>query len=1109
MQYQTENPYQYPPTAIPAAQIGRYEEQPPTEYYMPPQTNRIATPAMAIAAFDTGFMESLRILRNPVAQETAHFGRTTNPALLYRRASADLVERAISGTAVAADFSRATALGALGLKLGGLVGGIPGAGLGFVAGFAADEIGRRVTDATGITSISDFFEERNFIQGLSKGLVRGVNSNDFSMSGFTERESGEVTRFLKRFYKDSDKKFTDINEELTGFVQQGLISDVRSVDDFKQQWTQLKDNIKKITEVFQKTQDEAIELISDFQRRGIGSDQVVRLTEMTNRFALLSGQTSEQLTGTGLRIAEAFQGTGLSPQAGYSLGTLTDFSIRSAVSSGKITGDTIWQLGGEERATQIISQMAIEAFNDPRGDALLRSAMRNDGTVDMNRVLQTVSGQRNVFQNANDAFGNMTRNNNFLRYAAEKENMISSILEKQPGIGSALILQGMLDDAEQLSFPINDYQELAGFARKVKGIDRNTFDTLVGSVLEMDNSLTLNATEQELQRRNAMELARIREDERSWKKWDDVGLGSFSGAMLNLVTLGGYGASKYVYRKTLKKPIGEAFDSAYEGTTSAAEDVQETFTRAMDMYRYGSFEADLTAEAVDMLYGLEGDNFDRALQTRASDAGYGSRTLYNGFGLFPFAPENTATNQVRERLRSGDLPDGYVRTFDEYLKELRDAGIDTGMFYSSGRTGEGRILRRNIAEAVGGGYLLVDDSIVNLGGVRGDISRQNQIRISAKSAKPEDLLKNSDPEMVEEFRSAMRSKGFYELPEKSASEQFDFFLNMPEVKQRIAASETDSDRQRIAMSIMNAYYDETGSRINTGDLTVEDFGQTDVGQQLRQLEELAGMQENFVETLGENLFEGYFGRAALGNIFGGSQFSSATARVLEGKGAQTLISSIAQLKSIDEAQTPERLRELYKKYIPGTTDADLEGRSADSLRSTLFRSVRMNATDKLTDMGAAPDEVVDIFLQENIEKIPADDMEKLIRGNQAFTLRSLAASSRKIYEDITRQKMGEDAAEDLSQLGDNQVIAFLRDNRDKLFAEFDQDSIKGVSDQEFIKALQSISKTGKTYLSGATTDQPIQEQNVANQQTVAALKNIVVILEALMRKNQMKTVGSG
>lgn len=296
-------------------------------------------------------------------------------------------------------------LGAIaGTSLGGTLGGLAG---GLVGGTLASAF---------VGSVSDMMAENRAVQtqleaGSFRFLTGGKDVDPLTGRGFSRRARAEIADFVQTLEVGKPGELGDVRfgmgelkQVMEAGMQMDLFSGTKDAEDFKGKFKGLVETIKTVTATLHTSLKDGIEVIRGFRDMGVtDTGDIMRLTLRSEAIGRQSGRTGMEMMAIGQTGAEMFRGTGISMQLGFELNQMNTGLVRSLLTQGLISRETIGQAGGENSLAQQLTANALAstqtAFGrgammaafDPRTGGLRDGALANMGNRDLLGLVQNAA----------------------------------------------------------------------------------------------------------------------------------------------------------------------------------------------------------------------------------------------------------------------------------------------------------------------------------------------------------------------------------------------------------------------------------------------------------------------------------------------------------------------------------------------------------------------------------------------------------------------------------------------------------------------------------------------------------------------------------------------
>ena len=270
-----------------------------------------------------------------------------------------------------------------------MTGGL-GLGLGLVAAFLPEMLG-----ISG-EMVQEHFARRQAIEDLSQSFITGAVSRNPLGRGFTREEASDITNFIEDS-RIADTFFDrdEFDEILAKSMDSGLFSAVRSTDDFKTQFKELRENLRLVMQTMGQSIEEGVETLSELRRYGINrpSDIQSFLVEARSA-AAMSGVNPDVAAQMGTMSGEGFRGTGISMAMGARMGLQNLEVAGTMMAQGRMDSEVVRQLGGATGVARSITQMQQGMLLHDRSIQQAFQSSARGGIVNLEELTDAFTGQR-------------------------------------------------------------------------------------------------------------------------------------------------------------------------------------------------------------------------------------------------------------------------------------------------------------------------------------------------------------------------------------------------------------------------------------------------------------------------------------------------------------------------------------------------------------------------------------------------------------------------------------------------------------------------------------------------------------------------------------------
>jgi hypothetical protein len=325
------------------------------------------------------------------------------------------------------------------------------------------------------TGTYDAVSQNQEIQNL-RSISRGFTSS--TASGPRGRASQDMSQNIMTNMAEMGRSSMAINEgdDLSELKEQvGILSDfslmegVNDAEEFEKKFGELKEGVKKITEVLGTTFEEGARMLKDFRNMGVGPSQGVQMLNQGRLTSAEYGTNFRQGHAAGMQSSLAMRGTGFTAGAGYAMGQQAQGSANAIYDNQLLSDRMVYNMGGKTGIKQKIQRGNMNYLQSPQFTAAMMGSMTEQGKFDMGRLVQTAMGERTMEQNAAAANQNISSLGDMMSYRANQQKAVSKMIEANPQFLNAMKTRSIMNVAEQMGQnPSNmTERELAQYAPQV------------------------------------------------------------------------------------------------------------------------------------------------------------------------------------------------------------------------------------------------------------------------------------------------------------------------------------------------------------------------------------------------------------------------------------------------------------------------------------------------------------------------------------------------------------------------------------------------------------------------------------------------------------------
>lgn len=281
--------------------------------------------------------------------------------------------------------------------------------------------------------IEDIATQRGFEQELTHISPSFVTSdvNPGLGAGFNMSQRENVSKFLNNVRNNTDLSAGGITSLMRGGTQIGRFNGVQTAQDFKQEFSQLVQEVQEVTDSLRMTLDEGLSTIENMRSMGISSaSQMGQVADTIQARAGLAGQTPRKMLNTFNRGAQAFNNMGLNMRAGGQLFTNISASVNNQIKRGDIGPAQVHQMGGANNMINSIAGDLTQSITQGSLGNLLISALGNEGFtgVSSDRLQQLINSGANPSVAMDMATNNLSSPDARSNFTANRQEVASDIL---------------------------------------------------------------------------------------------------------------------------------------------------------------------------------------------------------------------------------------------------------------------------------------------------------------------------------------------------------------------------------------------------------------------------------------------------------------------------------------------------------------------------------------------------------------------------------------------------------------------------------------------------------------------------------------------------------
>jgi hypothetical protein len=385
----------------------------------------------------------------------------------------------------------------------GVAAGVAGAIPGLAAMMAIDAGVEAIAEDIGDRSeIMDFLEASSF-------RYMGASGKDLDTkygSGFNRKARGRIAESIKQVQlNDNRYDMQELKGVLEGGTARGLFEGTQSADDFSAKFKELTTNLKSITRVLHQSLEEGLNTIKDLKEQGFRTPGAAYSAVVSaDILATASGRTAAEMLSVGRQGAEMFRGSGINLATGSNFMQGMVSNLGMANNAGMLDKEALAQLGGVDRAAQLIASSSMQNMQSPMGRGILLG-LTGAGGLDASRAQSLMSGNMSIQDLIANASGNVHSVSSYVQAYNKQPAVMNELAGRAGGMGLSLASMGA--DVMQASAIVQasggadsglSVREMLMFQRTQRGIDPNQ------TLIELQN---LEAAPEKLRRQMAAQAA--------------------------------------------------------------------------------------------------------------------------------------------------------------------------------------------------------------------------------------------------------------------------------------------------------------------------------------------------------------------------------------------------------------------------------------------------------------------------------------------------------------------------------------------------------------------------------------------------------------------------
>ena len=376
-------------------------------------------------------------------------------------ATAMIMDAGIPSLAGEVGYYGGSALGAL---VGSpMIGGLAGAAL----------LGGTASMVSNMDGVRRHTQNMATAESMSGRFMTSAVSSHAMGRGSSRSQQREVSSFLEESsLGDMFFKPEEISQMFQGGTSRGIFDAVRSTEDFKKRFTDMKESLKTIMQTLHQSMEEGMDTMGMLNNTGIRtSGQIRSFMGNVQSSAGLSGVSVGTATQHALMGAEAFRGTGINMSVGANLALDNLSMVGAQAGRNLLPQELLRQMGGVTGMANAMTGIQTHALsNNPQIQRMLMGAFGQGGQLDQGHIQRFISGEASSFEMAGKATGQLLQGStNALAFMGARPELINQL----PSEVRAILPMVAVDD------------QMRQLQKIMPGLDRNDPNTLKGLAMQM------------------------------------------------------------------------------------------------------------------------------------------------------------------------------------------------------------------------------------------------------------------------------------------------------------------------------------------------------------------------------------------------------------------------------------------------------------------------------------------------------------------------------------------------------------------------------------------------------------------------------------------------
>lgn len=385
----------------------------------------------------------------------------------------------------------------------------PTAGFGARIGFGIDRIGipaavaaaTMVAGKAGISALDHYanldsaitqFDRMDSFRAVSNQMMAGSGADPVT-GRMNRREAFLVNTFLEsterggRTQRNGDT-IEDLHSQVGTLSEFRLLEGVRDAEDFQKKFAQLRDGVKRMSQILGTTFQEGAQMMAEFRSMGVSPERVPEVMRFTRAVAAGHNLAQGQVQAAGMRGSLAVMGSGLEATAGYAMGAEAEGLGKTMWERGLISDRAAFNLGGPQNLGIALQRAQMNFVQSAPFQLTVASAYTSTngrGELDMGLAAEVASGRMTLQQALSNVGSQFDSPEAMLEWRASKNRITSQLIESNPAAISAMAVSqviGFARDGLGLDVGRMTKEQLAQLAPSVIGGTTDEFLAQVAAV---------------------------------------------------------------------------------------------------------------------------------------------------------------------------------------------------------------------------------------------------------------------------------------------------------------------------------------------------------------------------------------------------------------------------------------------------------------------------------------------------------------------------------------------------------------------------------------------------------------------------------------------------